>query len=78
MHCERTSFVTFGAFAVFLYLVYEAYVEDFTPEFLINNEPISYLLLAGLVTLFGYFGVLYYRVRKGKRPLFIIQFWKAT
>ena len=79
-HCEKVSFLTFGAFAVFIVLAIMLVANDQLPTssvFGLFDPPISLLLIAGVFTLGGYLGVLYYRITNNKRPLFIIQFWNA-
>ncbi len=79
-HCEKTSFLTFGAFGVFviLALMFILYSDlPTTTVFGLFDPAISFLLIAGAFTLGGYLGVLYYRYTNNKRPLFIIQFWSA-
>ncbi len=79
-HCEKTSFLTFGAFTVFVILALMLVVNNDLPTssvFGLFDPPISLLLIAGAFTLGGYLGVLYYRYTNNKKPLFVIQFWSA-
>jgi len=79
-HCEKTSFLTFGAFGIFVILAIMFVAYDQLPTsdvFGLFDPPISFLLIAGAFTLGGYLGVLYYRFTNSKKPLFIIQFWSA-
>ncbi len=78
-HCEKTSFITFGAFVVVIVLSI-MFVQANIPEtdvFGLFDEPISYLAIAVAFTVGGYLGVLYYRYANKKRPLFILKFWSA-
>ncbi len=79
-HCEKTSFLTFGAFVAvivlgLLFLVYNQLPAS--TVFGLFDFPVPLLVIAGAFTLGGYLGVLYYRFTNNKRPLFILQFWSA-
>lgn len=66
--CEKVSFI-FGA--SILFLLYLGYL------ILTNNymHSIEWLYLALIGVGGGYLGVLYYRYRKGKKPLLIFNPW---
>jgi len=65
-HCEKTSYIVFASIVAFLFLLWQAYTANYVPEITINNEPISYLLIAGIIALAGYIGVLFYKISNKK------------
>lgn len=79
-HCEKTSFITFGAFVAVLVLGFLFLVSNFMPTsdvFGLLDFPIPLIVIAGAFTIGGYLGVLFYRITNNKRPLFILKFWSA-
>lgn len=78
-HCEKTAFITFGAFGAFIFLGIGLVSElQYNPVlFTINDFAITGFILAGIIVLAGYTGVIYYRITNHKKPIFIIQFWSA-
>lgn len=79
-HCEKTSFLTFGAFVAVIVLGLLFLVNNQLPTstvFGLFDFPVPLLVIAGAFTLGGYLGVLFYRFTNNKRPLFILQFWSA-
>lgn len=65
-HCEKTKFLLFAFIAGFIILAYGLVTYNFSPEITINNEPISYLLISGVLIIAGYLGVIYYKVMNSK------------
>jgi len=79
-HCEKTSFITFGAFIAVVVLGFFFIFYNELPSsdvFGIFDFPVPHLSVALAFLLGGYLGVLYYRYTNNKRPLFILQFWSA-
>lgn len=79
-HCEKTSFITFGAFVAVIVLGLLFLVNNQLPTstvFGLFDFPVPLLVIAVAFTVGGYFGVLFYRFTNNKRPLFILQFWSA-
>jgi len=79
-HCEKTSFVTFGAFVAVIVLAFMWLVQQQLPTtdvFGLFDPPISFLTVAVAFTIGGYLGVLYYRYTNHKKPLFVLQFWNS-
>jgi len=79
-HCEKTSFITFGAFVavIVLGLLFLIYNELPTSTvFGLFDFPVPLIVIAVAFTVGGYFGVLFYRFTNNKRPLFILKFWSA-
>jgi len=79
IHCELTSFITFGAFGVFIFFLIGLISENtYNPVlFTINDFAFTGFLTAGIIVLAGYLGVIYYRIANHKKPIFIIKFWSA-
>lgn len=77
-HCEKTKFLLFAFITGFVILGYGLFTNKFIPEITINNEPISYFLIAGILVIAGYLGVIYYKVMNGKKldAEGILFFWK--
>ena len=73
-HCEKTSFVLGGAIGLLAYIV----IFGFNPVIHFGTYSQSLLTLAIFITALAYSGVIYYRIRNKKKPIFILQFWKAT
>lgn len=76
-HCEKIKFLLFATIAGFFILGYGIYTNTFAPEITINNEPITYFIIFGILVLFGYLGVIYYKVTNGKRltAKTVLLFW---
>lgn len=77
-HCEKTSFVTAGGLIAVVILIVSMYYGYPVPTVNIDGTEYSYLVIAGIITLAGYIGVLWYRSMHHKHPLFVIDFWRAT
>lgn len=78
MHCEKTSFITVAGIIAFFLLGVAILAGKPIPSVTIEGIELSYLVIAGLIILGGYLGILYYRISKNKHPIFILQFWKTT
>ncbi len=76
-HCEKIKFLLVASIVGFLILGYGLYTNEFAPEFSINNEPISYFLIFGILVLAGYIGVISYKVMHNKKltPKTVLLFW---
>jgi len=76
-HCERTAYLAFGAIALFLILVYQAYAVNYVPTIQIGSDTYSLVILVGIIALGGYSGVIWYKVENNKplKPKTIIFFW---
>jgi hypothetical protein len=76
-HCEKVSYLTTGAIALFVILAYQAIAVNYVPEIQIAGNTLSLVLAVGIVALGGYGGVIFYKVTNNK-PLklkTIIFFW---
>ena len=73
-HCEKTSFVVAGGLGAIFFLFVTGF--DFTFEILGYTQGLFSLVI--FITVAGYLGVIYYRIANHKKPIFILQFWKAT
>ncbi len=78
MHCEKTSYIVVAGIIAFFLWFMALIAGRPIPFITIEGIDFSYLAIAGLIVVGGYLGVLYYRISKGKHPIFILQFWKAT
>ncbi len=80
-HCEKTSFITAGAFAGLLYFGFVALANNSFPTFNLPfvDEPITWLLLFAVIFVGGYLGVIYYRITNKKCFACIdtLKFWDA-
>lgn len=77
-HCEKTSFVTAGGLLAIVLLVISLMMGQPTPSVNIDGVEYSYLVIAGIITLAGYLGVLWYRSMHHKHPVFVLDFWRST
>ena len=77
-HCEKTSYITVAGIIALGILVVSMLKGVPVPNVNINGVDYSYFVIAGLVVLGGYIGVLYYRYANNKKPLFKPDFWNAT
>lgn len=76
-HCEKVSYLTTGAIALFLVLAYQAYAVNYVPTIQIGSDAYSLVLVVGIIALGGYGGVIFYKITNNK-PLklkTIIFFW---
>lgn len=76
-HCEVTSYFLAVMIALSIILG-KLFILDglgYTIELLGYSQNLFFLVL--FLALAGYAGVIYYRIKKHKKPIFIIQFWKA-
>ncbi len=73
-HCEKTSFVIAGGIGVLFFIL----VFGFNPVINFQGLSQSLLTLVIFIVALGYIGVIYYRIVNHKKPIFILQFWKAT
>ena len=76
-HCEVTSYFLAVMIALSIILG-KLFILDglgYTIDLLGYSQNVFFivLFLAGV----GYLGVIYYRISKKKKPIFILQFWKA-
>ena len=76
-HCEVTSYFLAVMIALSIILG-KLFILDglgYTIDLLGYSQNVFFLVLflAGV----GYLGVIYYRISKKKKPIFILQFWKA-
>ena len=76
-HCEKTSFVVAGGVVAMGILVASMFKGFAIPTVNVNGIELSYLVIAGLITLAGYLGVIYYRISKHKKPILKLDFWNA-
>jgi len=76
-HCEKTSFVVGGGIVAIVILGISMFVGYAIPSVIIDGTEYSYFVIAGLITIAGYVGVLWYRSMHHKHPLFIWNIWKA-
>jgi len=80
-HCEKTSFITAGAFVGLLYFAYLSIFQNtiLTVQFPFIQEPISWLLLFAVVFVGGYLGVIFYRYTNKKCLVCkeTLMFWDA-
>lgn len=80
-HCEKTSFITAGAFVGLLYFAFLAITNDefVTVNFPFVDEPITLLLLFAVVFVAGYGGVIFYRYTNKKCVVCkeTLMFWDA-
>lgn len=80
-HCEKTSFISVGAFVGLLYFGYLALVNNSFPTFSFPfvTEPITWLFLFAIVFAGGYLGVIFYRMSNHKCLLCkdSLMFWNA-
>lgn len=67
-HCEKTSFITTGAFVGLLYFAYLAIFQNtiLTVQFPFIQDPVSWLTLFLVIFLAGYAGVIFYRYTNKK------------
>ncbi|MCP6727138.1 MAG: hypothetical protein KJI69_03880 [Patescibacteria group bacterium] len=81
-HCEKTSFITAGAFAGLIYFGYLALVQNSFPtfQFPFIQEPITWLLLFAVIFVGGYGGVIFYRYTNKKCLACkeTLMFWNAS
>ncbi len=70
-------YLLFGSLVAFLILGYQLYTTNFVPSISINEEPISYLIIVGVIALASWLGVIYYKVVNHKKlnVKTIILFW---
>lgn len=66
-HCEKIKFLLFASIVGFLILGYGLLTNEFAPEITINNEPVTYFMIFGILVLAGYIGVIYYKVTNNKK-----------
>ena len=80
-HCEKTSFITAGAFAGLIYFAYLSFFQNEIPTFNIpfTQDTISWLLLFIVIFVGGYLGVIFYRYTNKKCLLCkeTLMFWDA-
>ncbi len=66
-HCEKIKFLLFATIVAFLILGYGIITNEFAPEITINNEPVTYFTIFGILVLAGYLGVIYYKITNNKK-----------
>ncbi len=76
-HCEKIKFLLFAVIAGFLILGYGLLTNEFAPEITINNEPVTYFVIFGILVLAGYAGVIFYKITQTKKITLktVILFW---
>ncbi len=76
-HCEKIKFLLAITIVAFLIFGYGIITNEFAPEITINNEPITYFIIFGILVLAGYLGVIYYKVTNNKKltPKTVILFF---
>ena len=76
-HCEKIKFLLFASIAGFLIYAYGIVTNEFAPEITINNEPVTYFVIFGILVLAGYAGVIFYKITQTKRITLktVIFFW---
>ena len=76
-HCEKIKFLLFASIAGFIIFAYGILTNTFAPEITINNEPVTYFIIFGILVLAGYAGVIFYKLTQTKRITLktVILFW---
>lgn len=77
-HCEKVSFLTFGALIASGYFGYIALVQQQFPQVNIFGIDMTLLFISLMFLVGGYLGVIYYRMTHRKRPIFVWKFWSTT
>jgi len=81
-HCEKTSFITAGAFAGVVYFAFLAFFRNEVPTFNFPfiEDPVSWLTLFLVIFLAGYGGVIFYRYTNKKCLACkeTLMFWNAS
>jgi len=65
-HCEKIKFLLFATIAGFLILTYGILTNEFAPTIALNDKPITFFAIFGVLVLAGYLGVIFYKVTQGK------------
>jgi hypothetical protein len=76
-HCEKTSFVTAGGLIAVVIIIVSMFYGHPVPSVTVEGMEISYLIIAGIIAIAGYLGVIWYRSMHHKKPVFILDFWRA-
>jgi len=79
-HCEKTSFIAFGALIATIVLLIVFLVENRLPSVdlpFFGNQPYLFVALAFLIG--GYGGVIFYKISNNKKLTLgsVIKFWDA-